>query len=94
MSDTKRQWHKMGDTKIVAQDEQGWACVLFKRTHVLAFFCVLYIKRTLPSLRSFTFFIKVRCVLYVLYNRMLHSLSSFTFFIEERGVLCLLLSSL
>ena len=48
---------------------QGWASVLFKRTHILAFFCVLY-KKNVHSLRSFTFFLKECGVLWVL----LHSL--------------------
>ena len=65
-----------------------------KERNVLMFFCVLYkknaaffIKRTLPSLRSFTFFIKeccILCVLFVLYKRTQHSLRSFMFFIKER----------
>ena len=48
----------------------------FKKSNILAFFCILYkknatffaffyilYKRTLPSLRSCTFFIKERCIL-------------------------------
>ena len=52
------------------QHYQGWASVLFKRTRVLAFFCVLYKKNVV----FFAFF-------YVLYKRMLRYLRSFMFLI-------------
>ena len=48
-----------------------WASILFKRTRILAFFCVLYKK----NVAFFVFF-------YILYKRTLRSLHSFTFFIK------------
>ena len=54
----------------IEKKNEGWACVLFKRTQRSAFFC----KRMLCSLLSFTFFAKEHCVL----------LRSFTFLRKER----------
>ena len=44
---------------FIEKKNEGWAFPLFKRMQRSAFFC----KRTLHSLRSFTFFAKERCIL-------------------------------
>ena len=56
---------KKGIFPLCASKTQGWASVLFKRTHVLAFFCVLYKK----NVAIFAFF-------HVIYKRTLRSLRS------------------
>ena len=56
---------KKGIFPLCASKTQGWASVLFKRTHVLAFFCVLYKK----NVAFFAFF-------HVIYKRTLRSLRS------------------
>ena len=52
--------------------DQGWACVLFKRTqrscvllHYIAFFCILY-KKNSAFFAFFYVLIKERCVLWIL----------------------------
>ena len=62
---------------IYWKTNEGWACILFKRTQHSAFFCVCLQKNV-------AFF-------YVPCKRMLHSLRSFTFFAKECRILCVLL---
>ena len=60
----------------IERKKKGRAGVLFKRTQHSAFFC----KRTLHSLRSFTFFAKERCVLCVLLRSLQKNVVFFAFF--------------
>jgi hypothetical protein len=78
-----QKWFKNGKKlEKERKKRKNVSCVLLQKNDTFSAFFYVLCKRTLRSLRSFTFFAKER------------SLRSFTFFAKERCVLCVLLRSL